>query len=175
MRENNKIKVVIINGYPGSGKDTFVNFCTALTPTENIHTSTPAKGALKILGWDGTKTPEARKVLSEFKQLSTTMFDGPLEYLKSRLMEIKYMWAPKDWTVFIHSREPEEIARLVEEFKATTLFIDREVLPDFSNDSDREVEYYDYDYVIYNDSSLTKLQEEAEKFLDWLEDKEAGI
>ncbi len=75
-------KLVVINGYPQSGKDTFIKFCSEFTEVENISTVDPAKKALMILGWDGIKTPEIRKALSDLKDLSTEFFDGLMKYIK---------------------------------------------------------------------------------------------
>lgn len=166
MYIDNKLRVIIINGYPGSGKDTFVEFCNSQVPTAQFHTSTPAKQALARLGWDEkVKTPEVRKALADLKQMSTTLFDGPYRYISRQLTDIKYFWAPKDWTVFIHSREPEEIERFARIFNAHTLFIDREPTEELSNDADKNVSNYKYDLVIKNDGTLQELQQKAYDFV----------
>ena len=85
--------VFIINGYPGSGKDTFVekiskvgndtNFCNSHFfkclqkgfGTINTSTIDPIKNVAKNLGWKGEKTPEARKFLSEMKRIVTEYND----------------------------------------------------------------------------------------------------
>lgn len=58
---NDNLKVFIINGSGGSGKDTFCNYIEQLATEQNkryhvesIYTSTPAKEWAKKMGWGET-------------------------------------------------------------------------------------------------------------------------
>lgn len=160
-------KIFLINGYPGAGKDTFVEFCQDFVPVVNIHTSTPAKVALIKLGWDGvTKSPEVRQALALLKGLSSIGFDGVYDYIHDTLEEIKKYHKPQARIVFIHSREPEELERFKQEFGAQTLLIDRKPTEELTNDSDRNVMDYKYDIVIPNRGTVEELKEMAEAFVE---------
>ena len=69
--------------------------------------------------------------------------------------------------VFVHCREPEEIAKFVKEMNAITLLIRRTAIEtnEQSNHADAEVFNYDYDYVVENNGTLEELEESAITFL----------
>lgn len=158
--------VVILNGFPGAGKDTFVEICQKFAKVDQIHTSDQAKAALKIMGWDGEKTPEARALLATLVEKSYEIFDdAPIRYAASRVIR-------SDADIFfIHVREPIYIDKFKEEFKhhkASTLFIFRGVPEDLSNEADKNVLFYDYDYRISNIDSLRELEIQAKMYLQKL-------
>lgn len=155
-------KIVIINGYPESGKDTFINYCSQYAKVKNISTVDRVKEALKILGWDGkSKTPEVRKALSDMKDISTKLFNGPFNYVT---LEAKV--AHNTEIVFIHCREPEEIDKLKNALGAATLLIDR-VKSDrqITNHADQKVYNYSYDYIVDNNDTLDMLKLHAKLFV----------
>lgn len=158
------MRVVIINGYPESGKDTFASMCGEFVPVKQLWTSTPAKEALKLLGWGGEeKTPRVRDILANMKKTSVEEFDGVFLYIKEQIETL----SDKKGVVFVHSREPQEIHRFKSEFKALTVFIDRfppANMNHISNSSDKNVINYDYDIYINNRGSLDKLRTWAEAF-----------
>lgn len=160
-------KVVIINGFPNAGKDTFVKLCQELrTGVYNIHTSTPAKIALGKLGWDGIeKTPEVRNLLALMMEFSYKAWDGPTMYCVKSVLDIDAI--DRNALIFIHCREPYNIEKLRRNLPlSTTLFICREdSIKDSVNEADQNVENYNYDFAIYNDSTLEELKELAQKFL----------
>jgi len=155
--------VVIINGYPQSGKDTFVELCDKYCDVDNVLTSTPAKNALTLLGWDGEKTPEIRDLLSDLMYASYEYFDGPIKYVLEKIHDSKAD------IVFIHCREPHNIIKLKQNIpmRALTLFINRSEARNvlYTNDSDRGVEDYDYDMYISNNQTLEELEEKAGAFV----------
>ena len=69
--------------------------------------------------------------------------------------------------MFIHCREPEEIARLVENWGARSLLITRAAAEEKeqSNDSDRNVKDYEYDTIVENNGTLAELEESARTYL----------
>lgn len=72
--------IIVINGRGGVGKDTFVKYCMEsplITFIENMSTIEPIKGVAHLLGWNQEKTPEARKFLSDLKDLSSNFNDFP--------------------------------------------------------------------------------------------------
>lgn len=172
------MKVFVINGYPKSGKDQFVQYCKESCGNNyiiiNLVTSTPAKEALKCLGWDGKeKTPEIRLYLYEFMRVAEE-FDGIFDWVK-RSVDWYVSWFEnnprlrdsKEVIAFIHSREPYNIIRYQAEFDAKTiLLINPKVESAGNNPSDKDVENFDYDYYIYNDGDLEDLRETAREFME---------
>jgi len=69
--------VVIINGVGESGKDTFVNLCAEHATVFNLSTVDKVKDVATLFGWQGDKTPEDRKLLSDLKDAWTKYNNGP--------------------------------------------------------------------------------------------------
>jgi len=163
------MKVVIINGYPQSGKDTFIDQVEILGGDLNLSiarvwASTPAKYALTELGWEGDiKSEEIRRALAILKDLSDVLFDGTAKHLTLAVNELR---GSEIDLLFIHARKPSEIARFKKMFDAKTLLIDRHsVRKEYNNDSDNNVLQYDYDYTIPNNGSIICLKSEAYEWL----------
>ena len=155
-------KIIVINGTGGSGKDTFVTYCSKYCTVFNFSSIDKIKQIAKLMGWDGGKTEKDRKFLSDLKALATNYNDLPYN---SILKAISEFYNNNSDIMFIHIREPKEIKRIVLEFNAETLLIKRnnyELIK--SNLSDKNVENYDYDYIIENDT-LEKLEESAKVFV----------
>ena len=171
------MKVVIINGKGGSGKDTFVTMCKDVLGAEriyNISTVDFVKEVATMCGWDGTKTPKNRKFLSDLKDLLTEWDDVPLKKIMAEAVACSAcaeILGELDRSVlFIHCREPKEIDKLTKElqqYEPVTLLIRREVAENVAqiNHADNDVLNYSYDYTIYNDSTLSWLRNEAKVFL----------
>lgn len=168
-------RIVIINGHPGAGKDAFVKYCEEFYGSvANIHTSTPAKMALKVLGWNGIlKTPSVRSMLAELMSQSAEEFDGPFKYTMESVKQ-----CDDEDLIFIHSREPENISRYVKHLRkgnnVVTLIVRRpsDEVVIHSNDSDADVEFFDYDFQIDNSGSLEDLKDKAMTFVINFLDKE---
>src|SRR6185369_5554100 len=152
-----KLLLIVVNGYPQSGKDTFVNYCRKYLEDKDFHTHNvssvdPIKKAAKLIGWDGTKDDKGRNFLSELKDLSTKYYDFPFKHM---LHEIETRRFPdEDHCFFFHIREPEEIKKFVEYigFPVTTIFIERkDSIKHLTNTGDANVKDYKYNYIIYND------------------------
>lgn len=161
-----KMKVFVINGYPGAGKDTFVNYCKDFYPqTINIITSQPVQNIFKDLGWEGAKTPEIRKALAELKEDTDELFDTSFRYVKNNIewMEDDHIYK---YSVFIHCREPKNIKRYVEAYEAKAIFIASDRHDKITNPSDRDVANYKYDIVIDNNGTLDELREKAREFVN---------
>lgn len=177
-----EVNVIIVNGYPRAGKDTFVNYCLwelreygyAISTVDSI------KEIAYKAGWDGEKTPEARKALSDLKDIFSKWLDLSYNDIRKKIRYIEgeanaYGLNPNKFFLFVHSREPEEIARFVNDFNAVTVFIDRpQEETEYSNHADEKVGNYEYDFIISNDGSLSQLQTNAKLFLAQIKD-ERGI
>ena len=158
-----KKRIVIINGTGGSGKDTFVDFCKKYVKVMNTSSIDKVKEIASLIGWDGGKTDKDRKFLADLKHLTTEYNDMAFNDIKK---SVKKFLDNDDEILFIHIREPKEIEKAKKEFNAVTLLIKREGLENIeTNDADKNVDNYSYDYVIYN-STLEKLENDAKKFVN---------
>ena len=170
------MKIIIINGKGGCGKDTFVTMCRDVLGAErifNISTVDFVKEVAIMCGWDGTKTPKNRKFLSDLKDLLTEWDDVPLKKIMADAVSCsacaEVLGELDKSVLFIHCREPKEIKKLVHAFQddVTTLLIRREAAENVQqiNHADNEVLNYEYDYVIPNNGTLSELRARAGMFL----------
>lgn len=168
------IKVVIVNGRPGAGKTTFEDICQALMGPfcRSRSTIDQIKEIAKRARWNGEKTPEARKFLSDLKALCRDYNDLPFQDIKRtlRLFESDlriYGVENHSAILLVDSREPEEIQRFKDEMNAITVLIRRAAIEneETSNQSDAGVFNFNYDYTIDNNGSIDDLKNEAENFL----------
>lgn len=170
------MKKYIINGAPGAGKDTFCNMVKDIMLPETcfiLSTIDFVKEIALKCGWDGQKTPKARKFLSDLKDILTEFNDAPHQHIINdiKIIENDYKMtlfdSSDDCCIFIMCREPEEIARLAKELNATTIFVQRNSAEEDypSNHADANVYNYDYDITIYNNGTLKNLAELAMEFV----------
>ena len=167
-------KIVVINGFPRSGKDTFCNLCRKISAGSQTFIYSYStidivkEIAKKLYRWNGEKTPENRKLLSDLKRIMTEQGNIPFNDV-CRKINVIQMGMPSINTnqiIFIHCREPEEIEKFVAKYNAITVFVDRAHHElELSNSSDMDVLNYHYDYVIDNNGTLTELEDAAATFL----------
>ncbi len=169
-----KLIAIIINGKPQVGKDSFVNCVSEIVEEStnlkvlNISTISVIKDAAKLLGWDGVKTPEARKFLSDLKDLSTNYNDFPAKHIVDIVNKRRAQSSNEYFKfIFIHCREPEEINKIKECIGSDvyTLLIRRDVEDVTTNHADMQTEFYNYDFIIDNNSTIEDLKEKAAKFI----------
>ena len=174
------MQIIVINGLPRSGKDTFVELCQKhCLWCLNISTVDFVKDVANFCGWDGNKDAKNRNFLSDLKDLLTEWNDVPFTKVCKKIAlfegEMKmYDFDPnKDGVVFIHCREPKEIKRFVKELNAFSLLIRRPSVEgnEQSNHADAEVFNYDYDFTIINDGTIEDLEEKAFNFLSSMDIK----
>jgi hypothetical protein len=176
------VKVVVVNGRPGVGKSEFERLClekcnvfnrtAGFRPGTDLWvdiTSTVdfVKDIAFDCGWDGTKTLENRKFLSDLKDLLTKWGDVPF---KSILQRAKTLPHTSDWLMFVDCREPAEIQKLKEAMNATTILIRRpgDEETETSNHADAGVFEYDYDLTIHNNSDIIDLEKKAVNFIEYM-------
>lgn len=160
-------KVFILNGVGTSGKGEFVACINKYIPTLKYSIVDLSKEAAKVLGWDGGKTEKDRKFLSDIMDLSTDYNDAPFKDVLSLVTDFKNKKNLDGYKVLIiDMRDPKDIARAVETFGAETIFIrNPNVKKIESNHADRDVENYNYDYIIENDGTLEQLEMVAKIFV----------
>ena len=145
-----------------SDKDLWVDITSTVDFVKEVAT---------MCGWDGTKTLENRKFLSDLKDLLTKWDDVPFKTIIHRADTLP---SNTDWIMFVDCREPAEIQKLKENLNATTLLIRRESVEDneTSNHADTGVFEYNYDLTIYNNSDIIHLEDEARKFIEYMKKEE---
>ena len=166
--------VIVLNGTAKSGKDQFVSYMKEIGDfrIKNYSSIDTVKNiALLCFGWNGKKDDKSRKFLSEIKRVWSEYNNGPFEDIIKKIeTDIKYTKDVKktlETIYFVHVREPEEIKKMKERFgnkKCITLLIKKDVdsIPD--NDSDKNVNNYEYDITIENNSGLKEFKKTAEDF-----------
>lgn len=161
-----------------SGKSQFCDFCIEYLNRRgaygtSISTVSLVKAIASTVGWDGIKSPEDRKFLSDLKKLLTDWNDVPYKSTADAIMQdytkLRSFGVSEDKILFfVHCREPEEIEKFVERLGAKTILVRREEVEELqqSNDSDEGVFNYEYDYIIENSGDLDDLYNKAMKFID---------
>lgn len=169
--------VVLIGGYAGSGKSTFINFCSKyLKGVLEKSSINPCKAVVRYMGELETyypncgsvveeidrKSDKYRTLLSKLKSLWCEFDDGPNELIIHDL-KATYEDTSNTSVCFINVREPSQIEhlkkRLEEELNCIvlTLCVIRDDLDEVSNDSDNSTMNYCYDLSILNTDSLRHL------------------
>ena len=130
------------------------------------------KEIAKIIGWNGDKTERDRKFLSDLKLLTTEYNNMPLNDMKRYAKEfMDYENSDNDNKIlFLHIREPGEIAKAANEFKeynVKTILVKRDSVKHItSNMADENVYNYKYDIEINNNGTIEDLEDKAKHFID---------
>ena len=169
-------KIFITNGSGTNGKDTFAKALAKYIPTFKYSSINLVKDMLKLAGIEeGEKTEEYRLLCSDLKDRLTKYDDIPFKDVASIVADFKNNLIETE-VLLIDIREPEEIARAVETFGAKTILIrNPNVKKIESNHADRDVENYDYDYIIENNGTLEQLESVAKDFVETIIKGETNI
>lgn len=160
--------VFVINGSGGVGKDTVCNAATKFWRVQNISSITPILHVARAAGWDGEKTPSARRFLSQLKEVCTAFNDLPFRYCMEQYAAFQQNDAE---LLFVHIREPEEIERFRQAVGTNchAVLVRRPALEQargaLGNRSDDGVDAYDYDGILLNDGTLEQLPQKVYVFL----------
>ena len=160
------MKIYVINGSGGTGKDTVCEIAAKYYKVRNISSITPIVEIAKFAGWNGEKTDKARRLLARLKEVFTEYNDLSLNYCVSEANEFL---KSDEQIMFVHIREPKEIERFKKKINCNTILVRRHSITDgkiYGNSADDEVENYDYDYIIENDGDLTDLENKVKKFFE---------
>lgn len=171
------MKIVVVNGYGGSGKDTFENFVKDYGTAKGYQIYKTSmiefvKEEAEKLGWQGGKTLADRRFLSDLKDSLTRWNDSPFQAVKHTIQKCE------DWNVdllFIDAREAEDIIRLKAAYSnVTTLLVLRQKISSrpFGNHADDGVLDYQYDWVVENNGSLEDLGVAAEVWFNGIVEEE---
>lgn len=180
------MKVILINGSGGSGKDTVVELVSSYLKNkysiENISTIDEIKRIARSMGWDNQKDEKGRQFLADLKQAWTKYNNGANEEVLKTLCNYNAYenYSPKEYVIFVHCREPEALAWFKEKLKnhkisVCTLIVKRENIIEFFNDADQNVTQFDYDITLINHGDLEDLEviceDLAEVIDNWILDK----
>lgn len=141
--------------------------------TNNISTIDCVKNIAKMFDWNGEKSEKDRKMLSDLKDLMTVYNDYPFKRVTAQITDwLRYdKTRPNDMYdhsfLFVHCREPKEIDRIKNQFPNDTFTLlvqNPKVAKVTGNHADREVENYNYDFTVVNDSDLRALRKVAIDF-----------
>lgn len=141
--------------------------------TNNISTIDCVKNIAKMFNWNGEKSEKDRKMLSDLKNLMTVYNDYPFKRITAQITDwLRYdKTRPNDMYdhsfLFVHCREPKEIDRIKNQFPNDTFTLlvqNPKVAKITGNHADKEVENYNYDFTVVNDSDLIALRKVAIDF-----------
>lgn len=160
--------VIVLNGKPRAGKDTFAEILGRYMRVYKYSAVTKVKAIAMLCGWDGKKDEPDRKFLSDLKVLTSEYSDMSFNDVVRKIEAFKRGEVEADVFV-VDIREPEEIKRMVEATGAITVFIKNDRVPAVtSNMADANVENYDYDFVITNNGTLEEFEDEIKLFFEFL-------
>lgn len=159
-------KIYVTNGSAQNGKDSFAQAMSKYVPTYKYSSIDLIKDMLEFAGIPREpKTEEKRLLYSDLKDRLTKYGDIPFKDIESIVRDFKNDIIDTD-VLLIDIREPEEIKRAVEVFGAKTILIRNPNAKKIeSNHADRDVENYEYDYIIENDGTLEQLDMMAKLFV----------
>ena len=184
------LAVFFLNGFPRSGKDSFVRALNTVASEKNIRVAQAStvdrvKDALRVLGWNGSSKNEAdRALMCDVKNAWTRHYDGSFKYVEGLLKDLDSL--PEEIILTVDSREPQELARFKEAFggplrderqstgadwgfNARVILVDRgDRSEQFDNDADRNVLQFEYDFIVHNAESndwFERLVDEARRVL----------
>ena len=158
-------QILIINGSGGVGKDTFVNTLSNLISVYHTSIVNPVKEIAKRIGWDGSKTEQDRKFLSDLKVLIDNYNDSNYEKMAKIMRDFKEGRIDAQ-ILCIDMREKHQIEKAKNEFGAKAVLVTRDsVAPITSNIADAGVFQIEYDYFINNNWTLAELYLETQNFL----------
>lgn len=163
------MKIIIINGSGGSGKDTVVELTSSFLEDKyeikNISTIDEVKKIASHMGWNGEKNEKGRQFLADLKTAWTNYNNGANVEVYEKILNYQSynLNNKKELLIFIHCREPESINWFIkkfsnEEIPVVSLFIKRAGIEKFFNEADKNVENFNYDTVLLNHNNLDNLR-----------------
>lgn len=167
------MKVVLINGAGGSGKDTLINLITTYLRFEfeirNISTIDKVKKIATEMGWNGEKDEKGRQFLADLKSVWTKYNNGANKEVMNWISayHADESLSAKEFLIFIHCREPEALKWFEEELNKRkidfcSVLVERSDIQSFNNDADKFVENFKYDMIVKNDGDLEDLNKTSE-------------
>ena len=161
--------VVVVNGYPNSGKDTLINVLSGRFDCEVRSTIDKMKEMAFRFGWNEVKDNNSRKMLSDLKKWYNLYFDGTYRDFVNDVESLDHA-AHKPVFYITQAREGEEIQRFKDYcndngFKFFYIFVDRTyATKKWDNTSDNNVlDGIMPDIVIRNNSTMSDFHDNVLK------------
>jgi hypothetical protein len=172
-----KVSLIVVNGYPQSGKDMFVDFGIDELDENNskychavkYSTITTCMQAAYTFGWNGVKNEKYRAMLSDLKDLYTKYFDGTYKEMVDWIYG--YNLGTKNTMLFAMIREPEEIRKIINYCSShdipnkTICIRSGRSEKNHSSHSDKFVNLYPYDIILDNDGTLVEWKEKSKTII----------
>jgi hypothetical protein len=162
--------VILLNGYPRSGKGEFIRAARTKYKCYGHSTIDFHKDIARLMGWDGIKDDTSRAMLSDLKKLHVKYFDGPFKELTHKI-ESASKYDVNDF-FFTQSRECDEINRIEDWCRGNGypfyyIFIHRDNKREYGNSSDDNVEMGCIPNIYFaNNGSLDEYKERVLNLLD---------
>ena len=163
--------IVILNGNPKSGKNTFAELCEGFSTIEHISYVDFTRNMLDNMGinYHG-KTPADRQLLENINDALEKHSDIPFLDICRYTENLSTLFTG---ILFVDIRKPENIKRYVERFPQTvTVFVDNGKPATNVTFSDSVVKNMKYDYTISNTGTIAELKDKAKMFVEYLTEKE---
>jgi len=157
-----KKQVIIINGAGGVGKDTLISSAAQVFKVRNVSSVELVKQAALVGGWNGEKDARGRELLIALKNAFVIYDDLPMKYC---LEQYKEFQSSDEQIMFVHIREPQEIARFKEKAGAKTLLVVRRDQKKWGQNIDDMCDCYNYDIIFNNDLSV---EDSGKRFVEIL-------
>ncbi len=181
-----KIKVMILNGAPQSGKDTFIEMLEKVTNSAVwVYSSIDyVKEVALLMGWNGVKNVKGRKLLSDIKDALTAYDDIPfkkiIEHLHRAKVAINFNLDPFEYFCTC-IREPSEILKLelwceYEGIPCHSLWIRNyeaeSTAMGLNNHADLEYMNHTYSYQVNNQTTKLAFQYHIKDLVNLIDEKE---
>ena len=165
-----KKHIFVTNGMARCGKDTFAQFLGEIVPVAKYSSIDRIKEISRLVGWDGViKTEKERKLWSDMKSAFTEYSDFPFRVTCERIDE--FLADTENMVLLIDVREASEIEKLKKSHGVLAILIKNDNVKTInSNESDKNVFNYDYDFVIENNGTLEEFRQKVKTFAEMLEE-----
>lgn len=166
------MKVLLIGGKAGAGKDTVANFIQHNFPNvKRLALADPIKSIAFSMGWDGDKDEKGRRLLQHLGQVGREYNENM--WVADAVWRINLNQLSTDNNLFVISdfRFPNEYSVLKETFSdVVTLNIvgrQREMEDSLWKDvSENSLSDFKFDYTLVNSGTLSDLEETVIKFVE---------
>lgn len=172
-----KIKIILISGYAGSGKDTFGQFLKEeLNKEQNniavtLAFATPIKEcAMKYFNWDGNKDEKGRRLLQQIGRVGRE-YDKDI-WIKKLIEKIEeysniQYFIITDWRF---KNEYEYLEKRYGKENVITIRIQRNDITILDDVSEHDLDNFEnYNFFINNNMSLEYLKRQAQRLSIWLQ------
>lgn len=158
-------KIVVLNGNPGAGKNTFADMCGDFSYTDHISYVDLTRSILDTVRISyHNKTKADRQLIEAVNDALEKHSDIPFKDICRYTENFSKKF---EGILFVDIRKPENIKRFCEKFpEAVTVFVDDGKPESDVTVSDSTVKGMTYDYVIMNKGTMSELKEAARSFVN---------